>query len=60
MEEGRTLDEILEDRFKVQEILIEMQLDIERELLVDELTFLDRALPDSLAFNRYVGLSPND
>jgi predicted ATPase len=57
---GRKLNEILKDRVNVQGILIEMQLEIERELQANEVTFLDRALPDSLAFNRYVGLSPND
>jgi predicted ATPase len=57
---GRKLKEILNNRVDVQGILIEMQLEIERELQANEVTFLDRALPDSLAFNRYVGLSPND
>ncbi len=57
---GRKLNEILKNRVDVQGILIEMQLEIERELQANEVTFLDRALPDSLAFNRYVGLSPND
>jgi predicted ATPase len=57
---GRKLKEILNNRVDVQGILIEMQLEIERELQANEVIFLDRALPDSLAFNRYVGLSPND
>ncbi len=56
---GRTLDEVLEDRIGLQAILIEKQLKAERELDSREVAFLDRALPDSLTFNRYVGLNPN-
>lgn len=60
MATGRKLNEVLKNRVELQGILIEMQLEIEHELQANEVTFLDRALPDSLAFNRYVGLSPND
>ena len=56
---GRKISEILENRVDLQGILIEMQLGIEHELQANEVTFLDRALPDYLAFNRYVGLNPN-
>lgn len=57
---GRTLDDILKDRAELQRILIEKHIGVEQELQVAEVTFLDRAIPDCLAFNRYVGLSPND
>jgi len=56
---GRKIVEILNDRVELQGILIEMQLATENELRANAVTFLDRALPDSLAFNRYVGLNPN-
>ena len=56
---GRKINEILKNRVDLQGILIEMQIGIEHELQVNEVIFLDRALPDSLAFNRYVGLNPN-
>jgi predicted ATPase len=59
MASGRKLNEVLKNRVAFQEILIEMQLGIEHELQTNEVTFMDRALPDSLAFNRYVGLDPN-
>ncbi|UCF61735.1 MAG: ATP-binding protein [Anaerolineaceae bacterium] len=57
---GRKINEILKNRVDLQGILIDMQLGIEHELQANEVTFLDRALPDCLAFNRYVGLNPND
>lgn len=60
MDLGRQIGEILKDRIELQAILIEMQIGIEEELPADEVTFLDRALPDSLTFNRYVGLDPNE
>ncbi len=57
---GRKINEILKNRIDLQGILIEMQLGIEHQLQANEVTFLDRALPDYLAFNRYVGLNPNE
>jgi predicted ATPase len=57
---GRTIDEILKDRVNLQRILIDMQLGIESELQANQVTFLDRALPDCLTFNRFVGLNPNE
>ncbi len=57
---GRKSNEILKNRVDLQGILVEMQLGIEQELQANEVTFLDRALPDCLAFNRYVGLNPNE
>jgi predicted ATPase len=56
---GREVNEILKNRVDLQGTLIEMQIGIEHELQANEVTFLDRALPDCLAFNRYVGLNPN-
>jgi predicted ATPase len=60
MTSGRTIHEILKNRVDLQWILIDLQLGIEHELRADEVTFLDRALPDCLAFNRFVGLNPNE
>jgi predicted ATPase len=57
---GRKINEILDNRADLQRILIDMQLGIEHELQVNDVTFLDRALPDCLTFNRFVGLNPNE
>jgi predicted ATPase len=37
-----------------------MQLEIERGLRADDLLFLDRAIPDTLAWFRFFGLDPNE
>jgi len=60
MAKGRTINGILKNRAALQRILIDMQLRIEHELHANDVTFLDRALPDCLAFNRFVGLNPNE
>jgi predicted ATPase len=59
MASGRTIQEILCDRVKLQRILIELQDKVEQGLKPNDLIFLDRALPDSLAFNRYFGIHPD-
>jgi predicted ATPase len=57
---GRTLQDIFKDRFELQRIFIEIQSNIEGKLESEEMIFLDRALPDSLTFNRLVGIDPNE
>ena len=57
---GRTLQEIFQDRFGLQRIFIEMQMKAEQDLVPQDLIFLDRALPDSLTFNRLVGMDPHE
>jgi predicted ATPase len=56
---GRTLQDIFNDRFELQRIFIEMQSGVEGKLEPKEMNFLDRALPDSLTFNRLAGIDPN-
>jgi predicted ATPase len=57
---GRKINEILKNRAHLQRILIDMQLGIEHELHANDVTFLDRAVPDCLAFHRLFGLNPNE
>jgi predicted ATPase len=57
---GQTMDEIREDRVALQHSIIDMQLRIEGGLRAVEVIFLDRALPDVLAFCRVFGLNPNE
>jgi predicted ATPase len=56
---GRTIDEMRKNWAAFQRPLIDMQLRIEGGLLAIDVIFLDRALPDSLAFHRAYGLNPN-
>jgi predicted ATPase len=58
--EGRTLQEIRQDDRAVQRAIADLQLRLEQQADPDRPTVLDRALPDSLAFYRLVGLDPNE
>ncbi len=56
---GRTFDKMFANA--ADEITItEMQRDLEQRLQTHEITFLDRALPDSITFYRFCGLDPNE
>jgi predicted ATPase len=57
---GRTIDEIRENGIAFQRGIIDMQLRIEGGLRAIDVLFLDRALPDTLAHCRVVGLNPNE
>jgi predicted ATPase len=57
---GRTIEKIREDRDTFQRGILNMQLGIEGGLRATEVIFLDRALPDVLAFCRVYGLNPNE
>ena len=57
---GRTIYEIRDDRPTLTCLLYEMMVKRESGLRATELTFLDRALPDGLAYYRFAGLNPNE
>ena len=54
------MDEMLENEAALERVLIDLQLRIEGGLRAIDVLFLDRALPDCLAFCRVVGLNPNE
>ncbi|WP_439565403.1 AAA family ATPase [Microcella sp.] len=57
--EGRTIEQIRSRQREFQRSVLQMQLETEAQLDPDELVFLDRALPDSLAYYRFLGLDPD-
>ena len=57
---GRTMDEIRRDPAALQRGVNAMTLRVEQGLRADDVLFLDRALPDALAFCRANGLNPNE
>jgi predicted ATPase len=57
---GRTIEEIRQNGATAQAGILDLQLEIEGGLRPVEVTFLDRAIPDSLTFHRVVGLNPNE
>jgi len=60
MAKGRILEDIRKDVGSLQRGIAAMQLKVESECQASKMTFLDRALPDSLTFYRLSGLNPNE
>jgi len=60
MAKGRTMDEMRANWVALQRGMVNMQLSVEDGLRAVDVAFLDRAVPDSLAFHRAYGLNPND
>jgi predicted ATPase len=58
MKKGRRLDEIKSDSARFEEHIFRSKLGIEAGLPADQRLFLDRALPDSIAYYRLEGLDP--
>ena len=56
---GRTVAEIRANQRDFQRGVLMMQIEQERSLDPDALCFLDRALPDALAYYRYLSLEPD-
>jgi predicted ATPase len=57
---GRTIEELRSDQKTLQSEIKDMHLAIEQRLQVNDFIFLDRAMPDSLAWHRVFGLNPNE
>lgn len=56
--EGRTVEEVRARRSEFQRGVLTMQLEQEASLDPEETIFLDRAIPDSLAYYRFLDLEP--
>jgi predicted ATPase len=54
--QGRTTAEIRQNKKAFQLAVLKMQMEEEANLDVNELVFLDRALPDAMAYYRFLGL----
>jgi len=55
-EEGRTVEEIRANKRKFQLGVLDMQIEQEAELSPSETVFLDRAIPDAMAYYRFLNL----
>jgi predicted ATPase len=60
MAKGQTIHPIRENAAALQRRIKDMQLGIERGLRATDVTFLDGAVPGSLAWYRVFGLNPNE
>lgn len=56
---GRKIEEMRSNESALQCGIKDMQLEIERSLDASDFIFLDRAVPDCLAWHRFFGLNPN-
>jgi predicted ATPase len=56
---GRTAEDIRANQQLFQRAIVDMQIEQERSLDREALVFLDRALPDGLAYYRFLGLTPD-
>lgn len=57
--EGKTIKEIRKDEGKFQKKILDLKIQYESELNPKKITFLDRAIPDSIAYYKLIGL-PKD
>lgn len=57
--QGETVEAVRARRYQFQRGVLDMQLEQEASLDPEETVFLDRALPDSLAYYRFLGLDPD-
>jgi predicted ATPase len=58
--EGRTVEEVIRNQVEFQMRVLEMQIEQEAALDPGEIIFLDRAIPDALAYYRFLQLAVNE
>ncbi|MGV3632244.1 MAG: AAA family ATPase [Bacteroidota bacterium] len=57
---GRTIEEVRQNQLEFQHGVLQMQIEQEKEIAPDVQVFLDRAIPDALAYYRYLKLPVDD
>lgn len=57
---GKTLVEIRKNEVEFQRKVLKMKIEIENSLPKDQIVFLDRAIPDSIAYYQICGLNPKE
>lgn len=57
---GRKIEDIRRNKAVFQRTVVDLQVQQEASLDPNELVFLDRAIPDSLAYYRFTGLEPTE
>ena len=56
---GKTVEEVRKHQVEFQLAILDMQIEQEKNLSPDDVVFLDRAIPDALAYYRFLNL-PED
>ena len=57
---GKTVEEIRANQIVFQQGILDMQIEQEQAISPDDVVFLDRAIPDALAYYRFLELSPDE
>lgn len=57
---GRTVEDVRNHQREFQLAVLKMQIEQEKELSVDDVVFLDRAIPDALAYYRFLNLPADE
>lgn len=57
---GKTVEEVKQNQKKFQTTILKLQVNQEKALITDELVFLDRAIPDALAYHRFFHLEVDE
>jgi predicted ATPase len=60
LKSGKSLQEITVDKLAFERTILQRKLAIEAALSENEIIFLDRALPDSIAYFKSAGLDPSE
>jgi len=60
LQKGRSLEALRQDIPVFERQILNRKMEIESQLARDTLTFLDRAVPDSIAYYRLYGIDPNE
>lgn len=59
LKKGKTIQEIRKNEISFQKTILKLKVAYESKLNPKEITFLDRAIPDSIAYNQLLGI-PKD
>lgn len=57
--EGKTIEQIVADPLSLQHVIIGHKLELQGQASTDEVLFLDRGVPDDVAYYRKFGLQPD-
>jgi predicted ATPase len=57
---GRTLEEVKKNQLEFQLGVLDMQIEQEKQISPNVQVFLDRAIPDALAYYRFLNLKPDE
>ena len=60
VQKGKTIEEIRKDEALFQRKILDLKINCEKNLSKNKVTFLDRGIPDSDAYNNLYGISNDD